>query len=588
MSMDPLASARRLSPRRKTSSAASIDELTHEQLHHFGIDPASAMGEKLEAVTANLYRSGHSIDELLSTTFSLLDTLSHNDRISYFNAKKFLCFQLAKLIDTLQPSMKGDYQALAFSDKSRSVKGEHPLFCNVSALFSATPAVVRTATYLYACTEWVDDAFHGRESTHPIYTRLLNPTSMALANSMVDLEAGPLAGEYLAWNFNSGMAAIDALLSNQLRHGDILIVSRNVYGGTHQLLHDYFARTDRLAIELVWFDGYTHDDFQRVLEDTRTRYADALSNGKNLSIYLESPCNPHGYVLDVPAICQLAHQHNHTVMLDATLATPFLQKPLQHNDANKRPDFLIHSYTKDISGSGSTTAGVVIGRNHRMFIPKGDTAEGLNWDQSLFWDVYYIKGSFLDADKAIDVYNGMKTLESRMLGKCINTRVFAEFLASHPAIQVNSNAIASNPNRALCEEQQYLGLPSPLFSIDFEQANIPKEAFTRFFDALEPAFSHMVSLGQSNTLLLCPALTSHSELSEQALDDAGITPTTIRIAMGNENPLDLIIHFRAAAECHIDPVLPGFSSQFIGQDAVNLLLKSIYLETHTEHIESSL
>lgn len=89
----------------------------------------------------------------------------------------------------------------------------------------------------------MEDAFKGKESTHPVYSRLLKPASISLSNTLVALEA-----DYMAWNFNSGMAAIDALLGNQLRHGDILLASRNVYGGTFQLMHDLYARKDRLNI----------------------------------------------------------------------------------------------------------------------------------------------------------------------------------------------------------------------------------------------------------------------------------------------------------------------------------------------------
>ena len=99
------------------------------------------------------------------------------------------------------------------------VKGPYPLFDNVTAIFSATPVITRTATYVYACTEWVEDAFQGKEFLHEIYSRLLNPTSICLANHIVDLEAGPEANEYFAWNFNSGMAAIDATLANLLGNG---------------------------------------------------------------------------------------------------------------------------------------------------------------------------------------------------------------------------------------------------------------------------------------------------------------------------------------------------------------------------------
>jgi O-acetylhomoserine (thiol)-lyase len=100
------------------------------------------------------------------------------------------------------------------------VKGPYPLFDNLTAIFSATPVIARTATYVYACTEWFEDAFQGKELLHEIYSRLLHPTSICLANHIVDLEAGPEANEYFAWNFNSGMAAIDAILANLLGNSE--------------------------------------------------------------------------------------------------------------------------------------------------------------------------------------------------------------------------------------------------------------------------------------------------------------------------------------------------------------------------------
>ena len=577
-------SLKTLSPIRNSTECQDAPELAKEQLLHFGIKPGSEYGQALLKATTYLYQTFGELNQVEALN-NTLDSLPQTDRISYFNAKKFLCFQLAKLIDTLQPSLRASYQALNMDVSSRAVKGDYPLFANVGALFSATPAIVRTATYLYACTEWVEDAFKGLESSHPIYSRLLNPTSITLANTIVSLEAGKYAADYMAWNFNSGMAAIDGLLGNQLRHGDILLASRNVYGGTFQLIKDFYARTDRLDIQLEWFDGYTGDEFAERMEAVRRQHQQALNEGKRLFVYLESPCNPHGYVLDVPEICRISHQHNHLVMLDSTLATPFLSRPLRHPDKTCRPDWVIHSYTKDISGGGSTTAGGVIGESFRMFLPKGQQHNGINWDQTLFWDVYYIKGAFLDADKAVEVISGIKTLENRMLSKCINTLVFSEFLNSHPMINVNSHGLKDHPNRALCEKNLYLGLPSPLFSIDMEQASLPREAFVRFFDALEPVFGHMVSLGQSNTLVLCPALTSHSELDEQAQSEAKIHLTTIRIAMGDENPRDLINHFRDCAKLHIDPVSAGFSDAFIAGEKVEELIRNVHLSVHEQHLK---
>ena len=197
-------------------------------------------------------------------------------------------------------------------------------------------------------------------------------------------------------------------------------------------------------------------------------------------------------------------------MLDATVGTPFLCRPLVRNEPAERPDFVIHSYTKDLSGTGSVIAGVVIGRNEDMFLPKGESAGGVAWNETMFWNVYYVKGAFLNADAAFEVLQGIRTLEVRMLAKCINTQILVEVLDAHPEIQVHCNALPSDPNSALREELMFLGLPAPLFTIDMPR--VPRAAFQRFFDNLSPTFDHMISLGQSNTIVSCPALTTHSEL----------------------------------------------------------------------------
>ncbi|WP_444928519.1 trans-sulfuration enzyme family protein [Microbulbifer sp. SSSA002] len=575
-----------LSPRRNSTEAKNIKELAREQLQHFCIDRTSEHGKLLEQTATLLYQAQGNLSQLWSQVTDTLQRLDKSDKIAYFNAKRFMSFQLAKLLDTLQNPLRASFQSLQGDDFNITTRGGYPLFDNIPAIFSATPVIARTATYIYACTEWVDDAFRGREPSHDIYSRLLNPTSISLANAIVDLECGPEASEYMAWNFNSGMAAIDALLSNQLRHGDILIVSRNIYGGTHQLLQDFYARKDKLSIKLAWFDGSTAEEFKKLLADTQQTYTNAINAGAKIHVYIESPCNPHGIMLDVPAICKTAHRENILVSLDATLATPFLYQPLRRKDRAERPDFVVHSYTKDIGGTGAATAGVVIGENHRMFIPKGDRAKGLNWDQCMFWDVYYIKGAFLDADKAWEVHCGMRTLEMRMLTKCINTLSLSHFFASHSKIRVNSHAVKTHPNSGLRESLMRYQLPTPLFSIDMEAAQIPTEAFKSFFDALEPAFGQMVSLGQTNTMVLCPALTSHSELSPEAMEAAGIFPTTIRISIGDENMAQMAAHIISCARLHLDPVSPGFSQGFIAPEEADKLFTRFYLESHQKMIEN--
>jgi O-acetylhomoserine/O-acetylserine sulfhydrylase-like pyridoxal-dependent enzyme len=586
LTTNTIENAKILSPKRNTTKANTIADLTDEQLAHFGIDKNSEYGQALFNTAQHLYYTQVNMQQLWQITSNTLEGLSKENKVAYFNAKKFLSFQIAKILDTLQNPFRATFQSLNKQSGSQVSKSHYPLFDNVTALFSATPVVVRTATYVYACTEWVDDAFQGKESTHQIYSRLLNPTNISLANAIVDLEAGPYSADYLAWNFNSGMAAIDALLSNVLSHGDVLIVSRNVYGGVYQLLHDFFSRENRLNVQLEWFDGYTEKQFSSFMQLIKTKHAKRLDAGHELHVYMESPCNPHGYVLDVAGICKIAHASGHIVMLDATLATPILHQPLQRQDKEERPDYVVHSYTKDICGSGATTAGVVIGEAYRMFQGKGDCVNGYDWAKTMFWDVYYIKGAFLDSEKAFDVLTGMKTLEMRIMQKVINTLVFSQFLASHKSFNVNCHAIEGHPNAALRKEQMRHGWPCALFTLDMQGTNISRDTFVRFFDSLEPAFSHQVSIGQHNTLILCPALTSHSELDSDVQAKSGICLTTMRVAMGTDNVRELIAHYINSAKLHIDSEIPGFSEMFMSDTEIDELYIQTCMQVSKQHFSS--
>jgi len=575
--------SRKLSPRRKSTKATTVDELAAEQLEHYHIDPQSAMGKRLASLCRKLYETQYDVEELWEFSMRELRGLPRKDRISYFNAKKFLAFQLGKILDTLANPLRKAAQEMRPSRGSMLARGHFAPIDNISAIFSANPVISRTATYIYACAEWIDDAFQGKEMSHEVYQRFLNPTAIALANHIVDVECGQFAADYMAWNFNSGMSAIDATLSHVVGHEDIVLASRNVYGGTFQLLHDWFAKPSNLNVAVEHFDGYTVEDFAKRLKEVKTKYADRLSKGRKLYVYTESPCNPHGFVLDVPAICALAHKEGHRVILDGTVGTPFLYRPLQRPNIEERPDFVIHSYTKDLCGTGNAIAGVVIGRNADMFMPKGDHG----WEDTMFWNVYYIKGAFLDSDKAFEVLTGMRTLEMRMLTKTINTTIMAKFLEKHPAINVNCNGVESNANFAVNQRLSFLSLPAPLFTIDFERGGgVKREVFQRFFDSLAPTFGHMVSLGQPNTVVLCPALTSHSELTPEALKDAGIAPTTIRIAVGDEEVRDLLAHFVAAAQATIELEYPGFCAKFPSSDDTDKLARSIYLDVHARYHDS--
>jgi cystathionine beta-lyase/cystathionine gamma-synthase len=591
---------KQLSPLRNSTQHSDAMTLANEQAIHFGIDPETEYGRSLVDLATTLYTANSKTHDLWAITMEGLEGLDKSDRIAWFNAKRFLSFQLAKILDNLQNPMRATYQSIATNNGHFAAKGAYPIFDNVAAIFSASPVITRTATYLFACTEWVEDAFNGREPLHEIYSRLLNPTSISLANHIVDIEAGEYANQYLAWNFNSGMAAIDGLLSHTLGREDIVIASRNIYGGSYQLLHDWYRKSSNLDVAIEWVDGYEADIFASAIDDAMVKYKDRIDSGKQIYVYLESPCNPHGYVLDVAGISKAAHEKNCMVMVDTTVGTPFLHPVLKRENAIERPDFVIHSYTKDLAGTGTTTAGVVIGRNEEMFIPKGDSTSYTlpngkertrNWDETLFWNVYYVKGAFLDADKAFEVLNGMKTFELRVLNKTINTLTLARVFDAHPDINVSCPGLETSPNYHVLKENMHLSLPASLFTIDMEgtaeRAPITPSVYKQFFDMLEPAIGMQVSLGQTNTVALCPAMTTHSEMSSEAQLEAGIKPTTMRIAVGLEDPRMFLAHILNASKLTIDVKHPEFSSLFPSAEKIDEIYRSTYLEVHHKFLTST-
>lgn len=152
-----------LSPLRNTTNHEDATSLAVEQAQHFGIDVHSKYGEALVALATTLYQANHHTHDLWAITMEGLSSLDKNDRIAWFNAKRFLSFQLAKILDNLQNPMRATYQSIATRNGHFASKGAYPIFDNVAALFSASPVITRTATYLFACTEWVEDAFNGRE-----------------------------------------------------------------------------------------------------------------------------------------------------------------------------------------------------------------------------------------------------------------------------------------------------------------------------------------------------------------------------------------------------------------------------------------
>ncbi len=483
----PLGGMWQLSPRRKTSEATDAPGLVAEQLAHFGIDADDPLRRGVGAAGAATLRvpGGR---RLALASHDAIDRHARPHR-----PHRLLQRQEVPLVPARQaarhaaePAPPHATRAWATAARTLSAKGPYAVFDNVTAIFSATPVIARTATYIYACAEWIEDAFQGKELLLEIYSRLLNPTSVSLANYIVDLEAGPYAGEYFAWNFNSGMAAIDAVLSHVLGRDDVLITSRNIYGGAHQLIHDWYAKPANLAIAVETFDGYDAAElsqacWQRARREVR-RPARRRPPGLRLSrIALQSarlrarraghlPRGPR----DGPA--RDARRHGrHAVPHAGRCSAPTRPSgPTSSSTATPRTS----------PARGSVIAGVVIGRNEDMFIPKGETAGGVALERDAVLErVLRERGV---PQRRRGVRSASRACARSKCG-CSPSASTREILARVPRrAPGDQRALATrcrtNENSPLREKLMFLGLPAPLFTIDM--AGVPREAFQRFFDSL--------------------------------------------------------------------------------------------------------
>ena len=249
------ASARQLSPLRNTTAASEIDALVAEQLRHFSIDPEGAYGEALARLTRNLYQANVAANDLW------LATIDTHRRSRPQGPRRLFQRQALRLLPARQDPRHAaepaaqDLPVAGGQDRARGRPRARTRSSTTSRPSSAPrPVITRTATYLYACVEWVEDAFKGKELLHEIYSRLLNPTSVSLANHIVDVEAGPLRRASISPGTSTPAWPRSMRRSSHLvGYQDIVLASRNVYGGSYQLLHDWYGKRSNLdvAVRLV-------------------------------------------------------------------------------------------------------------------------------------------------------------------------------------------------------------------------------------------------------------------------------------------------------------------------------------------------
>ncbi|MBE0509006.1 MAG: aminotransferase class I/II-fold pyridoxal phosphate-dependent enzyme [Marinospirillum sp.] len=363
-----------------------------------------------------------------------------------------------------------------------------------------------------------------------IYSRIMNPTCDVLEQRVAALEGG-IAGLAVA----SGMAAITYTIQTIAAAGDNIVSISELYGGTYNL----FAHTlPRQGIEVRFADK---NDFAGI---------EALIDDKTKAVYCESVGNPSGGVVDIARLAEIAHRHGVPVVVDNTVATPFLWRPIEQG-----ADIVVHAATKYIGGHGTTIGGVIVDSGKFPWAEHADRFPLLNEPDVSYHGVSYTRdvgaaafiararvvplrnmGAALSAQAAWNLLQGLETLALRVERICENTQKVAEYLQKHPQVSwVNYAGLSDHADHALA--QKYMGgKASGILSFGIKGG---KEAGVRFYDALQ-LFIRLVNIGDAKSCASIPASTTHRQLNAEELIKAGVREDMVRLSVGIEHIDDIL------------------------------------------------
>lgn len=328
------------------------------------------------------------------------------------------------------------------------------------------------------------------------YGRYGNPTTRTLENKLANLEEAEDA-----LGLSSGMAAISTSILAFVKQGEHIVVTKDVYGGTHKFLSNLGKR---MGIEFDYIDCTDMDAIKGAIkENTR-------------AVYIETPSNPTLTVLDIRSISRVAHLFDLPLIVDNTFMTPYLQRPLTLG-----ADIVVHSATKYLNGHGDVVAGVVCGKASDIDFMRNKIAGDLGQPLSA-WDAFL-------------TLRGIKTLGLRVDAHCKGAEQVATFLEGHPLVHnVYYPGLQSHPQHDLAKEQMD-GMGG---IVSFEISGGVRQG-KAFIDALELAMISF-SLGDPETLVQHPASMTHSSIPEEELADFGLSTGLIRLSIGLEDPEDII------------------------------------------------
>ncbi|MFM7390175.1 MAG: O-acetylhomoserine aminocarboxypropyltransferase/cysteine synthase family protein [Vampirovibrionales bacterium] len=390
----------------------------------------------------------------------------------------------------------------------------------------------QTTSYVFNSTEHAAHLF-ALKAFGNIYTRLMNPTTDAFEQRVAALEGG-IAG--LA--FASGHAAISGTLLTLAQAGDHIVSSTDLYGGTHTLLQHTLPK---LGIHTT-FVSPAH------LEENLAQWEAAIQPNTK-ALFVETFGNPKLEVVDIAALAELAHRHGLPLVVDNTLATPYLCNPIAHG-----ADIVVHSATKFIGGQGLSLGGVVVDAGTFDWQASGRFPSFVDPDPEYnglpFWEtfgnltfilrarVHTLRnfGGTLSPFNAWTFLNGLETLALRIEKHSRNALHLATWLQQHPYVAwVNYPGLSNNPAYALAQQYLPKGQGALLGFGVKGGATVASQVINHV-----KLFSHVANLGDSKSLILHPASTSHSQLTAEAQAASGVTPDYIRLSVGLEAVDDLI------------------------------------------------
>ncbi len=370
----------------------------------------------------------------------------------------------------------------------------------------ATP-IFQTSTFVFDNTRQGANRFKGEESGY-IYTRLGNPNSNQVGAKLAALE-GAEAGMVMG----SGMGAITTVIWSALKSGDHMLADDSLYGCTFA----YFTH------------GLTQYGIEVTLVDFRNVEAVKAALRPNTKVvYFESMTNPNLKVIDIELISKTAHEYNSDikVIVDNTFCTPYLSRPLEHG-----ADVVVHSATKYLNGHGDVIAGMAAG-----------SAEFIG--RCNMFGLKDMTGAVIGPFEAFLINRGMKTLDIRVKKHCENAMEVARYLESNPKVKfVSYPGLESHPQHDIAKKQMENGFGG---IIAFE-LNASKEDSERFINSLSLC-ALAVSLGDAETLIEHPASMTHSTYTPEALAEAGISDSLIRISVGLEDAKDIIADLEKGLE----------------------------------------